>query len=264
MNGLTSINVELTSRCNKECFMCGRRKLEKESPEKCSWGDMDFTMVQKIARQVPKGTTVQLHNNGEPLLYPRLGEAIKCFDHCITGLNTNAKLLTDKAAELAGLNSLTISIIPDDPEGEDQFLKVQSYLELEITKPPIIVFRILGGSEWLAEYFLLAKDHNITIAKRQLHAPGGSFQYEKPTTIPEMGICLEALHKLSIDRCGFVSPCVRFDPRGEHVIGDMQKQSLAAIWIGEARSQFIFEHLNNSRFLASPICASCAFWGVPR
>ena len=76
MNGLKSINIELTSRCNKSCHMCGRRKLEREHPELCDWGDMPFEMLVEIAEQIPKGVMVQLHWNGEPLLYPKLDAAM--------------------------------------------------------------------------------------------------------------------------------------------------------------------------------------------
>jgi len=40
-NGLTTVNVELTTMCNKNCWMCGRRKIDKEYPEiAMEYGDM--------------------------------------------------------------------------------------------------------------------------------------------------------------------------------------------------------------------------------
>jgi 2-iminoacetate synthase ThiH len=43
LNGLFNINVELTDRCNKTCWICGRRKRERENPDlKLYYGDMDF------------------------------------------------------------------------------------------------------------------------------------------------------------------------------------------------------------------------------
>ena len=45
-NGLAVVNVELTSRCNKDCWMCGRRKVDREYPEiVMNYGDMDFKVA---------------------------------------------------------------------------------------------------------------------------------------------------------------------------------------------------------------------------
>ena len=75
--GLANVNVELTNRCNKRCWMCGRRKIERDYPElTLNYGDMEFSLVEAIAEQLPPNITVQLHDNGDPCLYPRLGEAI--------------------------------------------------------------------------------------------------------------------------------------------------------------------------------------------
>ena len=264
MNGLASINVELTSHCSKSCWMCGRRKLSNDTIDA---GNMPLPMVKKIARQVPAGVTVQLHNNGDPLCYPHLKSAIRAFNHCVTGFNTNAKLLTDKADDIKNLDALTISIIPEDPEGEDQLLKVQSYLELDIEKPKMIIFRFLGDTEKIKHYkafIRLAEEHGCFLAFRQLHAPAGSFEYESGVTMPEMGICLEMLHKLSIDRYGNVSPCVRFDPYNQHVLGNLDTLSLQQIWNGTDRKKMIRHHLQGRRDLADIICASCHFYGIPR
>ena len=90
LGGLANINVELTSRCNKSCWMCGRRKIERDFPElTLDYGDMEFEMVREIARQLPPHIVVQLHNNGEALLYPRFGEAAELFARQITNVVTN-------------------------------------------------------------------------------------------------------------------------------------------------------------------------------
>ena len=139
MEGLSGINLELTSRCNKGdgtpgsgCFMCGRRKMERDTPELCNWGDMPFGMVEDISYQVPSCIMVQLHNNGEPLMYDRLGDAIRLFRErgCYTGLDTNGKLLMEKADELIGnIDTLTISVIQDDPEGDEQYENILLFID---------------------------------------------------------------------------------------------------------------------------------------
>lgn len=53
LNSLANVNIELTRRCNKSCWMCGRRKVEKDYPElTLEYGDMDFELARKIARQL--------------------------------------------------------------------------------------------------------------------------------------------------------------------------------------------------------------------
>jgi len=110
-NGLTTVNVELSSRCQKACWMCGRRKIDKKYPNiKMNYGDMDFQLVKAIAEQLPDGIVVQFHDNGEPLLYPRFGEAVRLFDCQIKCMDTNGKLIVEKANEIIdNLDTLTIS-----------------------------------------------------------------------------------------------------------------------------------------------------------
>lgn len=72
-NGLYSVHLELTSKCNKDCWMCGRRKIDREHTEiAMNYGDMDFELARKIAEQLQEGIIVQFHNNGEPLLLSRI------------------------------------------------------------------------------------------------------------------------------------------------------------------------------------------------
>jgi len=262
MNGLAHINVELTSRCNKSCWMCGRRKIEKDYPDLAKWGDMPFEMVETIAKQVPSGVMVQLHSNGEPLLYPELKKAIRLFAHCHTGLDTNAKDLAARAYDLIGnIDTLTISIIPKDPERQDQIVQIERFLELKGDKKPLVTFRFLGQADDTVIRYLAVK-YSCLSARRVLHSPMGSFNYSKKPVIPEFGVCTEILHKLSIDRHGSVSPCVRFDPEKKNVLANINDKKLKAIWQGQPRQWWIGYHKAGRRDKVK-LCKDCHYWGCP-
>lgn len=258
-NGLTTVNVELTSRCNKNCWMCGRRKTDRDYPEiALKYGDMDFGLVKKIAKQLPSGIVVQLHNNGEALLYPNFGNAAKLFHKQIRGLDTNGKLIVEKAKEIIGnLDTLTISVIENDPEGDEQYKLVKKFLKIKKGAKPRMVYRCLGNVD-SKRYERLEG----MIVKRVLHNPLGSFKYQKEPTIPEIGICLDILNHMVINRLGKVSICVRFDPRGLGVIGDANKTSLADIWNGLERKKWLKYHIEGKRNKVS-LCSKCEYWGVP-
>lgn len=258
-NGLYCIHLELTSRCNKNCWMCGRRKIDREYPEiAMEYGDMDFELVKKIAGQLPEGLVVQFHNNGEPLLYPRFGEAVRLFKDQIRCVDTNAKLIIEKADEIIDeLDTLTISVIEKDPEGDEQYELVKNFLDIKGERKPRMIYRCLGDvntERW--------EKLDGTIATRILHDPLGSFKYKKRPTVPEIGICLEILNHLAINRIGKVSVCVRFDPRGLGGIGDVNLTALADIWNGSRRKEWIKYHIKGKRKLI-PLCSNCDYWGVP-
>ena len=234
--------------------------MEREHPDLCNWGDMPLELVYSIAKQIPHGVFIQLHNSGEPLLYPHFEDAMRVFISHYTGLNTNGKLLLEKNKTIrAHLSSVTISVIPDDPEGGGQLLIAGEFLELE--NRPLTVFRLLGdiddGRRLLIEKW--AKRYpGVIVCNRSLHAPEGSHDYEKPVTIPEIGVCLEMLHKLAVDRFGNVYPCVRYDPERKNLLGNLNVQSLASIWAGGVRAQWVRWHIEGERNRV-PLCQSCHF-----
>lgn len=258
-NGLYCVHLELTSRCNKNCWMCGRRKIDREYPEKAiNYGDMDFELVKKIANQLPEGIVVQFHNNGEPLLYPRFGEAVRLFKDQIKCVDTNAKLIIEKADEIIdNLDTITISVIENDPEAEDQYALVKEFIEIKKKKKPQMIYRCLGDvntERW--------KKLDGIIATRILHHPLGSFKYKKKPTVPEIGICLEILNHMAINRFGKVSICVRFDPKRLGVIGDANSTLLADIWNCSQRKKWLKYHIEGKRDNIL-LCSYCDFWGVP-
>lgn len=258
-NSLTTVNIELTSRCNKNCWMCGRRKVDREYPKLAmKYGDMDFTLVKSIARQLPSDIVVQLHDNGEPLLYPRFKEAVKLFNRQIRCMDTNGKLIVEKAeAIISNLDTLTISTFENDKEVDEQYSLIKKFLKIKGQKKPNVIIRCLGKIN-LERY----KKLNCIIATRILHSPMGSFKYKKNPTVPEIGICLDLLSHMVIRKDGKVSICVRFDPHGLGIIGDCTKTPLVDIWNGAKRKKWLKYHIEGKRRKV-PLCSYCEFWGVP-
>ena len=258
-NGLSTVNVELTSRCNKACWMCGRREVDREKPELANYGDMDVDLIISISNQLPRGVIVQFHNNGEPLLYPDLDAALVLFTGQIRCLDTNGKLLVEKANDVIGhLDTIAVSIFEGDPEQLEQYLLLERFMKLKGGRPPRVIARILGNVK-PAPYIYIGC---WPIAKRVLHNPMGSFDYKKEVTIPEIGICLDMLTRMSIRWDGKVSHCVRFDPEGLGIIGDATKQSLDEIWNGEVRRECVKCHIEGRRDKV-PLCEHCDYWGCP-
>ena len=258
--GLCNVNVELTSRCNKDCWMCGRRKVERDCPElTLEYGDMDFELVKKIAQQLPLTIVVQLHNNGEALLYPRFGDAVRLFSKQVTNVVTNGKLLVEKADEIIdNLDTLAISIIENDSESDEQYEIIEQFLAAKGSRKPFTILR-LNGRVNQERY----KKFGLLMATRIIHSPMGSFNYKKATpTIPEIGICLDFLHHLAINSKGKVSICVRFDPKGLGIIGDANERSLEEIWCSPKRMEWLEYHKQGKRAKV-PLCSYCHFWGVP-
>lgn len=266
LNGLANVNIELTSRCNKNCWICGRRERDRLYKD-LEYGDMPFEMVKDISNQLSyslnKGIVIQLHNNGESLLYPKFGEVLKLFKHHIVSITTNGKLLVKKADEIINnLNSISVSIIQDDPEADEQFNILNKFIEIKKDRLPFIVLRFVGDVNETRYRDLLKRD-DVIRAKRVLHLPKGSLGYTHPPTVPEFGICVEFLRHLAIDRYGNVSCCVRFDPDGEIRLGNIKESSLEELWNGEKRTEMMKLHVTGQRNKIKFCWDNCQFWGIP-
>ena len=287
-NGLLVCNIELTNICNKSCHCCGRRRLERDYPQLANFTkNMSLDLVYKILDQLPSDIVIQWHGSGDPLCYPHLKEALSYRKDIIRCYNTNGKLLIEKANEIIdNMETLTISVIENDPEKDEQFEIVKQFLEIKSNRSPYIIFRLLGDIgkreiyigfesdktelELLLEYknridrwYSLAKKYNCLVVTRILHDPMGSFNYKKKVTIPEIGVCLDLLSHLVIDVDGNVSICVRFDPNKYGVIGNINNESLIDIWNSEKRKYYIQEHIKGHRN-CNQLCNKCDFYGVPR
>lgn len=107
---LTTLNVELTSRCNVACSYCDVNQ-ELGRPNQ----DLPLEVLEGLLDGAPRVHTLLPFQWGEPLLYPQLDEALELARRrgVRTLLTTNGTLLDgDRLRRLAaaGLERLTVSL----------------------------------------------------------------------------------------------------------------------------------------------------------
>jgi len=113
---LTTLNVELTSRCNVACSYCTvNRGMQRAET------DLDIDLLERLLVQTPGLQTLLPFQWGEPLLYAPLDEALRLGRaHGLRSyLTTNGTLLDGaRFRELAhaGLERLTVSLDGDPGE----------------------------------------------------------------------------------------------------------------------------------------------------
>lgn len=111
---LTTLNVEITNRCNLRCSYCPVNR-DLQRPKR----DLPLAAFQDLLRRAPSVRTLLPFQWGEPLLHPQVFEMIRFASQrgIRTYLTTNGTLL-DGAAQAAlidsGLARLTVSVDGDD------------------------------------------------------------------------------------------------------------------------------------------------------
>ena len=260
LSGLAQINVELSSRCNKRnlCAFCGHQNSVINTG--LTYGDMDFTILSNIRQALDVGVVVQFHRDGDPLVYPRLRDALDLFTGFTTNLVTHGEILADKAESIIGrCTTVTVSCFKGDPDHAIQFEAVTRFLHIKGSRAPMVLIKIVGDYP----------DHpygdlGVQVIHRLIHQPTGNTKYAHRTpTVPEHGICLDALHHPSVDWQGNVYLCNRLDPTGSTKMGDLRTSTLDEIWNGHQRQYWIEAHKAGRRDQAASLCKDCTFWGVP-
>ena len=244
------LNIELTTRCNKSCHFCGRAAARKAGT--LELGDMDIKLFEHILSQY-HGAIIQFHRDGEPLLYPYLWKVgYMCRSSSkVTNIVTNGILLYERRQEVMEFDTVCVSVIEDDSQ---QFEQVKRFVEA-VNMPVIIKFL---GDYYNPEFEKLG----LKTTRRAIHQPLADNQYQRPSVIPELGICLDFLMKPSINWKGQFSICNRYDSSGHGIIGDCTKQSIKSIWHSEKRIEYLAWHRQGRRENI-PMCKNCEFYGVP-
>ena len=262
MNGPSMVHLELSAQCNKSCPNCQRRVAEIEAPDIVrQWGFMPMDMVRMLADDLPGGIVLSLHGRGEPLMFPRLQEALMRLSskNRILHFDSNIKLLVEKADEVIdNLDVLTVSLLEGNSyESEvEQFTILTKFLKIRRDRKPRVVIRMTGNVSNKVPWY----QTGLPVVTRPLHARHGRAGYTRAPVAPEFHICLEMLQRLFIDYEGNVRPCVRYDIWGENIIGHLEKDyDLWKIWNGMKRQERLMQHIAGKRL---GFCATCQYWGL--
>lgn len=258
MPNISQINLELSSRCDKACSFCGHQNPDINTA--LEYGDAKMDLVLRVREQVAVGTVIQLHRDGEPLVYPYLKEALMSLSGHITNIITNGKKLVEKADEIIGFcDTLTVSAFRGDPDGPEQLEILREFLEIKGDRKPYTMVKWVGDGD-AAPYEVLG----VRVIRRLIHLPSGDTKYaHHDPTVPEIGVCLDFLFHPSIDWKGNVYICNRLSADKDAMLGNIYEQTLDEMWASNKRKRWLSAHLRGRRDLASPLCHGCKFWGVP-
>jgi radical SAM protein with 4Fe4S-binding SPASM domain len=257
LSGLFQINVELSSRCDKAtlCGFCSH-----QSSPSLRYGDMDFELLKLIRSQLEPPMTVQFHRDGDPLIYPRLADALDLFDGFIRSIVTHGETLAKRADEIIGRSEVvTVSVFRGDKDVEIQWESLIAFLEKKGLQLPRTVIKIVGDMDSPNRYEQLG----VTVIRRLLHNDVNTKYVHRQPVRPEQDICLDFLGKPAISWDGKVFQCVRFDETEDGYLGDLRDESLESIWNGPLRKQWMQHHIMGQRDLANARCAKCTYYGVP-
>lgn len=262
-SGLSHIFLELSSRCDKKtlCSICGHQS-PKFNPN-LQFGDMEFHLLEKIRSEIDPGVIVSFHHDGDPLVYERISDALDLFDGFVTSIVTHGQSLGRRAKEIVGrATTVTVSVVTPDPDWQLQIDSIKEFIDVRDNAAPMVNLKFVGhiSEERTKAYEGLG----LPIMRRVLHVPDGNYLYVKRNpTIPEHGVCLDMLHAPAVDWRGRVYVCNRFNPDGDGYLGDLNKESLEEIWNGPQRKAWLEAHKIGRRDLASPLCQTCEYYGVP-
>ena len=258
--GLSQINIELSSRCDKStlCFFCGHQ--DRKTNPNLKFGDMDFVLLQNIAGQVPLPIVISFHRDGDPLVYPRLGDALRLFRASPTSIVTHGEALNRRADEIIdNCTTVTVSVIPNDPDRDLQLESIAGFLAKKGARRPMVQLKCVGRVENLEPYEKLG----VPITNRALHSKKGNWNYHKiEPIVPEIRVCLDFLGRPTVDWRGRLFICNRLDTLDDGLLGDLNESTLDALWNSPRRSEMLAAHLAGRRDQANALCASCDFWGI--
>ena len=265
LHGLTQLNIELTSRCDKHtlCAFCGHQ--DPAVFPMLRFGDMAWERLVDLSetvRHLERSLVVQFHRDGDPLAFPRLAAALDLFEANIRSIVTHGERLAARADALIDhCESVCVSIFRGDPDRDMQVHSLRSFLAHKGDRMPRVSLKVVGDmtDDERVPYIALG----LPIMRRKIHVPFGNSKYANGMPLmPEHGICLDLLHHPSIAWDGRVYLCNRLDTTDAGLIGNLHEESLESIWNGKLRADYLQKHLDGRRAEVLP-CTTCQYYGVP-
>jgi len=266
------VDIELSALCNLKCPMC--YTITDSFKEKVNARHMDFALFKKIIDEIGgKVPAIRLSLRGEPTLNRNFIDCIKYAKQNgiqeVSTLTHGKKLELDYFAKMvdAGIDWITISIDGLEEEYDkirrplkfkDTLRRVQQIntykLEQGISKPVIKV-----QSLWPAIRKNPEKFYNTFEPITDLIAFNPVIDYlQKDTDIKYIDnfVCPQLYQRLVVGADGLVMMCSN-DEENEHVVGDVNKDSVLDIWQGVELDRIRKIHLEKDGFKRISACKKC-------
>lgn len=241
--GKQMFDVEITTNCNKKCYLCPREKLTRTNR---NMTEETFTL---LCEWLPEKCNVFLAGLGEPLLHDSCTDFISKLHNSgrKTSIMTNGTLLTDEKINKlfsAGLDKLQISIIQ-----KTDLEKISYFTELiPVEYKNLVVFNIIKEDKMpdASKELLFLKTNGWKYCIKLAHNRAGLLfpsEYGK-----ELKTCATFFCDTCINADGEIHVCSN-DINGKHNVG-----TISSMTFGE-----LIEY--KKRFLGNrqicPICAQC-------
>lgn len=276
MNKLNHIELELTNYCNLSCWMCPRKKMNRDV------GFMKVDLVRKLMNDFSKAGTIlssiNLHLFGESILHPDLNEILSILRSHTPGIfmsfSTNASFLTlDSFKKIEHLlDNLFIAIdgITEDTYRRHRGVELQTVLDNlspvfdyrkkgNIVKPKFEIRMIeLGQSETEKEDFInyfkeLVLDSDVVSFKPIVSYAGSvdELNHIRYSQCPYLLSTKTAIHwNGKVTTCCFDANCVNY-------VGDINEANLVDIFNSEKYNQYRKAYENGTIKSLSTLCNTC-------
>jgi radical SAM protein with 4Fe4S-binding SPASM domain len=271
-----SLQIEPTNHCNVRCSCCSRQRMKRAK------GYMDFQLFSKIVDEASQAgiKRVELYLHGEPLMHPEIARMMAYLQLRQVSVNlTSNGMLLDSARSAAILKSypssaafITVSVLGASAEVHEKTMKgvnhdrvtenIHNFLKLRKqhkANGPIIqtIFYRLDenaneADQYAAQWQNVVDHANYTDTISQAFARRGSGDGAIPI---RDRICTQVFRRMIVYWNGDVTICCN-DIDGDHVVGNLERQSIREIWNCPKMASFRKISIEK-RFASIPLCEHC-------
>jgi len=240
------IFIETTSKCNLTCEYCPREKRDDQMPY-----EVFQEIIEEASHYGPR--SFSLHLFGEPLLYPRIIEAIRYIKnknkrHTVL-LTTNGTLLNKFAKDLeaSGVDRIIWSYRKNNFNSDSiSLLKKRGLIRLLIEECPKEEF-----DKW-------KKFPRVEI--KHLHNYGGNIDVSKWGISSDMGNrwpCYHLWLAPAVRWNGEITLCCNIPRAGDEVLGSYGKTSIRDVWRSDRLLRLREAHVKGDY---PDVCKRCDSW----
>jgi radical SAM protein with 4Fe4S-binding SPASM domain len=261
------INIEVSSRCNLHCPICGRFGDFKRQT-----GDMSLATYEKLVRETRKFAELYvLHNEGEPLLNKNLPAMVQGAhkEGIATMFSTNAALLDERLSLELISSGLDMIIFAVDGARKETFEKIRVGADFDKVVENIKGFiscrrRLKKKSPFIIVQLIEMHDNRSEIAefkKFWSNFPVQCFikpctEWHKKLRIGHSDICDRLWYQAVVLHNGEVIPCCQ-DINMEHSLGNINDGNFIEIWNGPKMEAIRDSNINARN--GSGLCKKCNY-----